>query len=204
MFNERNQELLILWQRVVVQSYLSDSYFESLLGKYDNEDRAYHNTEHLRHMMHGLKSLTALSTVNILACFYHDYIYVPGKKDNELRSAKVAEEQLTDLGFGKPLINDVMARINATKQHSDSLNNETNQFLDADMSILAISSKEYVDYQDKVKREYKSIPNFLYRHGRKRFLQKTINQDRIFFSKEGYDLWEKQARNNISNELKVL
>lgn len=202
--NKATYGLRKYWDQVNIRTPLSDSYFLELIVQYDEDNRTYHNTTHLRHMLANLSMLNSLSTENVLACFYHDYIYVPGNSDNEEKSTKIALVQLTKLGFDKPLIDAVITRIMATIKHSDAFNDEVNQFLDSDMSILAASPIKYAQYQEKVRAEFRTIPNFLYFRGRKSFLKAIVKQRNIFLSEKTRTLWEDQARQNIISELAML
>ena len=73
----------------------------NMIQKYHNEShRKYHNAAHIKDYLTkcGLNEETKDNHILHLAFWYHDVIYNPLKKDNELKSAKLAEKFLKKQG----------------------------------------------------------------------------------------------------------
>ena len=98
-----------------------------------------------------------------MAAWYHDYVYNPGKKNNEARSGVKAGEVLTMLGIEPSISNRVVKMIEATKDHKVEgvIDSNLNLLLDADMAILGVEEQLYEEYWLAVRKEFKSVPGFL-------------------------------------------
>jgi predicted metal-dependent HD superfamily phosphohydrolase len=76
--------------------------------------------------------------------------------------------------------------------------------LDCDLCILGQEEVKYKIYAQQIRAEYKNVPNFLYQSGRIEVLNKFLARERIFFTDLFFAQFEKQARENIKNELILL
>jgi len=86
--------------------------------------------------------------------FYHDIIYDVKKKNNEEKSAKYLEKVLTEIKVPSHQILNCITIIKATKTHNLSRDNDTNLFLDADISIFGKDWEDYLIYKDCIRKEY--------------------------------------------------
>jgi predicted metal-dependent HD superfamily phosphohydrolase len=198
-------EWLTLFEGLPVDARLVDSYFFRLMAAYTEPHRFYHKLTHLHHLIGLLHDAHVNDSSVFLAAFYHDYIYVPGRSDNELKSARVAKALLEELGLNVTVINRVCDLIMATKIHQLSGgDNAAATFLDADMAIMGGPPVEYSDYVDCIRQEFVSIPSFLFNRGRKKFLAGLLKQERIFITDWCHEKYEAQARENITWELSRL
>lgn len=171
---------------------------------YSNRNRHYHSLEHLDKMLFYLTKIKA-KIQNwepiLFTLYYHDIIYNSRKSNNEEESAKLAKKRMLELSIPNDIIQQSTAQIIATKKHSISENSDTNYLLDIDLSILGQNWKTYLTYTKNVRKEYAIYPDFLYKPGRKKVLHHFLNMERIFKTDYFYDLFEKQAKENLKREL---
>jgi len=197
-----------IWSELTVnisQEKVAESFFAQLLLAYSQDHRHYHNCTHLHHMFGLLKNTTLKDDAVYWAAFYHDYIYHPGKSDNERKSAAVADTQLHSMGIAENVRERVTQLILATRDHHVANNDHAAAlFLDADMAVLGEESVVYQNYEDNLRKEFAMIPAFLFKTGRKKFLLGLLAREKIFISDWFYARYEQQARNNIRASLTSL
>lgn len=196
-----------LFGKITDNETLIDEYWKELVTFYSNRKRIYHNLEHLENLFKELEPLRSEITdweVVSLSVFYHDIIYNVRKQDNEEQSAALAVERLTTLGYDSEKIDRCKTQITATKSHEITTDEDANLFTDADLSILGKDWKTYETYLKAIRKEYKIYPNPLYKPARKKVLQHFLEMPRLFKTDYFKNLYEEQARKNISDELKSL
>lgn len=189
-------------------SSLKADVHQRLIASYSEAVRAYHNLSHIESMLaHGVKwrqHFTNWPAV-FFAIWFHDAVYVPGKGDNEARSADMAQRDLVRLGVEPALIKRVVALILATKDHHIECHDaEGRLFLDLDMAILGAPVEVYGAYCQGVREEFRSIPRVIFNGGRRKFLKQQLALDFIFAHPLGRDTWEIKARDNIAKELAAM
>lgn len=177
---------------------------DNLIQQYSSPHRFYHNCDHLVHVLELLHQSSMDEPAAYWATFYHDYIYVAGDRNNEPESGKIAAIQMAALGIESSVIEKTVYLIEATAQHKTKSAEWMNVFLDADMAILGVVHERYNSYRENVRREFAAIPEFLYKQGRKKFLQKCLEENRLFKTEWFFNRFEDQARKNIQWELTVL
>ncbi len=176
--------------------------FDDVCSAYSQSHRYYHTLQHVEHMLSLLKEANIESPSVSWATWLHDYVYEPGASDNELLSAQYAETAMRQLCVSTSVIEQTKAMILATKTHQCDVGSPEMQILlDADMAILGAEPERYQDYCGAVAKEFQSIPGFLYRRGRKKFLGGVLAQDVIYSSEWFCRRFEVQARENICTEL---
>lgn len=185
-----------------VDARVAFCYFEDLVNAYSERHRAYHNLTHITHFLTELDTVPKNDAVIEWATWYHDAIYCPGAPDNESRSALLARSVLTELGLDQELGPRVSKLILSTQSHqADESDMAQKLFLDADLAILGASANDYVTYSRAVRDEYYKIPDFLYRRGRRKFLEGMLRRDPIFLSDHFRDRYEQLAKTNLTIEL---
>jgi predicted metal-dependent HD superfamily phosphohydrolase len=186
------------------QSDLALIFFDQLVSAYTSKQRFYHGPEHLLAILGLLRESGTSEAAAYWATFYHDYIYLAGKKDNESRSADLAKQQMQQLGVDAEVINQTVLLIEATAAHKPLDQDWMNRFLDADMSILGADSAVYQTYVENVRKEYQQIPRLLFNAGRKSFVKNCLSSPRIFITDWFFDRFETQARKNLAWELTTI
>lgn len=186
--------------------------WDDLQARYASPPRAYHHFGHvralLRHCQWVAEGLGWRQPREIyLAVLYHDAIYHSGSKDNEARSADLAVEAiarwLPDEGIDQARVRELIlltARHGALRP--DDVDAEAALFLDCDMAILGSPPEVFDAYDRGVAEEYAgSVPGFLYRAGRRRFLRNLLRQPRIFLSEPFHARYDAPARANLRRML---
>lgn len=204
MLQETFQVLLL---KHVNNKKLAADFWNEIEKNYNGSKRYYHTLAHIENMLQQLISckeqINDWDTV-LFALYYHDIIYKATKKDNEEQSAMIAAKRLSLINYSKAKIALCGQHILATKLHSVSKNNDTNLFTDADLSILGSSSETYFTYTKQIRKEYSIYPDFMYKPGRKKVLQHFLQMGRIYKTDHFYELYEEQAKENMSEELQTL
>jgi len=211
----RPDKLQLAWEELCMR-YCNDKelinrYFNEILRRYTAGNRHYHNRLHIRSLLEFCREYDSMLTdrdVVLFSIFYHDIIYNVLRKDNELRSAKLAVKRLHALQVPASTIEQVKLYIEATKTHAvtEAVNHvgDLQLFLDFDMSILAARPTSYQAYTRQVRKEYRIYPDKLYYAGRKQFLQHCLQAEYIFQTKVFRKKYEGVARDNIKMELEKL
>lgn len=197
------EELVALRTRFLSLSGNDAGKWAEIEGFYGEETRAYHNLSHIQSMLRALDALPVPDEKQIMewAVWYHDIIYDSRRKDNELKSAELFLSRHPDLPATDR--QDVYDIILSTQKHKPLGNSPLTKYvLDTDLLILASSPDVYQQYAAAVREEYAWVPGILYRRGRKKVLHSFLERERIYFSDFFYKNFEKQARNNIFDEIK--
>jgi predicted metal-dependent HD superfamily phosphohydrolase len=84
-----------------------------------------------------------------------------------------------------------------TKTHTVGSQNSVNElFLDADLSILGMPTDVYVEYAQRIRKEYMQYSLEDYCTGRAKVLRSLVGKENIFFTQLFRDKFEAQARSN--------
>lgn len=191
---------------VLTESALTQVQRDDLLARWSEPQRRYHTVDHLKQVLSSLGELgragVTFEAVPVrLAVWFHDAIYeIPGP-DNESRSAKLAETMLD----GQPFAKEVARLVRVTASHH-VLPGDANAaaLCDADLSILGELPARYGLYRQQVRAEYQSVPDAHFRIGRADVLRRLLENDTLFHTDVGRELWETQARRNVMTEIQEL
>ena len=178
-----------------------------LKNKYSQKQRAYHNLEHVIDCLTQLdnyEDFIADKDVVELAIWYHDIIYNPYGKENELKSAQEAAHFISKQNADKNLIEKVYQLILCTIHTNPPTNEAEALIMDIDISILGSPEPQYIAYCEKIRKEYKWIPGPIYRSKRKEIMNRFLQRKRLYFTDYYYDKLEEIARINIYQEVKRL
>lgn len=186
---------------------LIDKLWKEIEASYGNSNRYYHNLLHLDHLIGELlpvkERIVDWQTI-ILAMAYHDIVYNTLRHDNEEKSANFAYDRLSDLCLPAAQKKKCKLQILSTKRHQLTVDDDTNYFTDADLSILGADNNVYLIYTQQIRREYNHFPDLLYKPGRKKVLNEFLEMEKIFKTEYFQKKYERRARINISSELKTL
>lgn len=186
--------------------------WRALREAYESPPRAYHHFGHVRDVLAHYRDVAAGPGWHRprevwFAVLYHDAIYVPGRRDNEARSARLAETHLarwppgTDIDSAR-----VSALILATARHGalragdfadDADGDDMRRFLDCDMAILGAAPEVFAAYDRAIADEYRAVPRWLYRRKRRAFFRMLLGSERIYLSDVFRERCEAQARRNL-------
>lgn len=176
---------------------------------YSQPGRHYHNFEHILQVINFLcDNLKYIDNPRVIfwTTLFHDIVYDTHSdfEYNENESAKFAKNELTGK-LPDEEIKKVCLFINATAMHDNRLrNSDLLLFLDADIAILGAESKIYKKYSNNIRKEYSWVAEQQYADARIKVLQNFLARKRIYSTDIIYNLFEKQARINMLNEIDYL
>jgi predicted metal-dependent HD superfamily phosphohydrolase len=196
------------WRRLLVPFAVLEAAgseaFADLASRYSEPSRHYHNLDHLADVLGIIEELTDAAAVR-LAAWFHDAVYDSRSKDNEERSAALAEQTLTGFGLPRPLVANVARLILLTKTHAaDAGDRDAHILLDADLAILGADDARYDEYSRAIRREYAWVEEAAYREGRGRVLEGFLRRPRIYLTDGLLGSHEEPARHNLRRELAAL
>lgn len=172
---------------------------DDLLTRWQEPTRHYHDVRHLAQVLTALGALACSDPRVILAAWFHDAVYDGVAGQDEEASARLAEEMLA--GFADTETIGRLIRMTATHSPTDDLEAALS---DADLSILGQIPGRYHVYVRDVRLDYAHVPDDAWRIGRAEVLRQFLAKDPIFHTELGRDLWEPQARVNLTAELESL
>lgn len=76
--------------------------------------------------------------------------------------------------------------------------------IDFDLAILGSPIARYNLYSELIRKEYRKVPTFLYKKGRKKMLKHFLEKPFIYSTSTFKILYEKQAKKNLQAELNSL
>ena len=183
-----------------------------LAALYQAADRHYHGLAHIeamlalaaeyRHLLHDPEAVEA-------AIWFHDAIYDSRAKDNEAKSAELAEKRLAGR-VGPHRLARVAAMISATATHQlppfrdENALDDAALLLDMDLAILGAEPAVFDAYEKAVRLEYGWVEEPMWRAGRSAVLQNFIARPHIFNTQIFRDRFEARARENLDRSLRAL
>ena len=203
-----------------IEPVILKALWQDIAMRYNETQRVYHSLQHIRQLFgqfeqvkHHLNELHHLNEPHIiaLALFYHDVIYEPTCVDNELKSAEYDVEALSSYLTAEQC-QYIYALIMMTASHQidqiDELiehdkHSDAAYLLDMDLSILGASWSEYQQYAQAIRQEYAYVLDADYRVGRISVLKGLLAHPTLYLT-DYYERLEKQARENIQHEIKIL
>ena len=194
------------------QPLIDEPLKQELEALYQAEGRHYHNLAHIEAMLAlagDYRGLLSDPEAVEAAIWFHDAVYDSRAKDNEARSAALAERKLvgrTDAGR----LSRISAMILATATHQlprfddAAAARDASLFLDMDLSILGAAPDAFDAYERAVRREYAWVEEPMWRAGRGAVLNSFLTRPHIFHTEEFRQRFEPQARLNMARSLEPL
>lgn len=185
--------------------------WKALADQYQAKGRHYHNLHHLEKMFSELGNYPIPiydQDALLLSIFYHDIIYNPSRKDNEVKSAETLQKLLLALGIeplekyetNTSLVKKTYAQIVATKDHLIPVENDDPDLgvlLDIDLAILGSDPEQYQAYTTAIRQEYRRYPDLLYYPARRKAMRKFLARPSIYHTAFFRSKYEVKARKNI-------
>lgn len=197
-------------------SSLPDEQLIALRHAYVSPPRAYHHFGHVEDVLAHYRTVAEGPGWHQpreagLAVLYHDAIYVPGRRDNEAESARLAIEHIvhwwSHAGIDSARVSDLIlltarhGALSGADFGDDAAAEDARHFLDCDMAILGAEPKAFAEYDRAIAEEYRAVPRWLYRVKRRRFFRKLLASERIYLSDFFRDRFEARARDNLQAAL---
>ncbi|MDX8537353.1 hypothetical protein RFM23_06920 [Mesorhizobium abyssinicae] len=194
------------------EALIDEALRNELSSLYRAPDRHYHGLAHIEAMLALAGEYKALLHDPVAvdaAIWFHDAIYDSQAKDNEAKSAALAEQKLagrTDaVRLGR-----IAAMILATATHelpssgdADFIR-DTALLLDMDLAILGAAPGTFDTYEQAVRQEYQWVEETMWRAGRGAVLKSFLARPHIFHTDEFRQRFEPQARQNLARSLQAL
>lgn len=187
-----------------------DRIFNQIVKNYSSSRRHYHNLDHVATMLQTAaeyKDQTTDYDAVRFAIWFHDVVYKALKDNNEEKSAKLAVKQLKKIDFPAHRIQKVSDLILKTKTHmirDEHEDFDTQLLLDVDLMTLGAEFNDYKEYTLKIRKEYRLVPNKVYRVGRQKVLLHFLKAPEIYRTETFRSKYEQQARDNMKKEVEVL
>lgn len=177
--------------------------FNKLIAAYSEKQRAYHTLQHLYECLVLLESIRSdLNDVNavLLALWFHDAVYDPQAKDNELKSAELFEQYLAqDLSID--IVEKIKLWIIATQKHEATNELDLQFLLDIDLAILAASSDRFAEYERQIQKEYAWVDPDIYLIKRKQVLAHFYQTEPLYQTEYFQQNFEQRAKENLKFKL---
>jgi predicted metal-dependent HD superfamily phosphohydrolase len=181
--------------------------FKHLAAAYDAPERHYHTLGHIENLLNRVGAHALQDPVVVeLAVWFHDAVYNALRSDNEAKSAEWALAFLQETSLEPACRERVADLIRRTQDHTQPqppADADLLLFLDADLSILGAPEAAYWDYARQVRREYRLVPDLLYRPGRRKVLAKLLAAPVLFHTPALHAELDAAARRNLQAELDV-
>ena len=195
-----------LWKRVNASGNSEEAYTE-LLSLYGGPKRAYHNLVHIVHSLREMddaRDLIQNPDQVEFALWYHDAVYNIRAKNNEEKSAELAEKRLSKAGAKKQFIDNI-TRLILTTRHKEIPQEQDAQYIcDIDLSIFGKSQKEFDEYERDIRKEYNSFSEKQFKRGRSIVLTKYLWKDPLYSTDFFREKYQTQARKNLKRSLAKL
>jgi predicted metal-dependent HD superfamily phosphohydrolase len=176
-----------------------------LVARWSEPHRRYHTIAHLRSVLAAIEPLAGLAAdpgAVRLAAWFHDAYYEGRPGWDEERSAQLAQARLPACGLEDGRVREVARLVRVTAGHTyDPGDADAAVLCDADLAVLGSAPGEYDAYATAVREEYRHVPDEPFRAGRAAVLRGLLAGDRLYGTAAGHDLWERQARDNMTREL---
>jgi predicted metal-dependent HD superfamily phosphohydrolase len=188
-----------LWH-AAVQQESPPGLFESLLARYAEPQRHYHNQRHLAECLREFdlaRSLAREAVAVELALWFHDAVYDPHASDNEERSAELAVASLREAGAAATLVNAVQQLVLATKSHDGARHPDAPLLVDVDLSILGQPPQRFWEYEQAIRAEYAWVPQEHFAIKRAEILERFLTRPRLYHTEQFSQRFEAPARANL-------
>lgn len=173
--------------------------YDELIAAYSEKQRAYHTVQHLYECL-SLYELIR-SELNdpysvALALWFHDAVYDPEAKDNELKSVELFEQAMSQ-DLSSDTLEKIKRWILATQKHALTDETDLQFLLDIDLAILAATPERFIQYEQQIQQEYSWVDPEVYSIKRKQvlihFYQSEPLYQTVYFQKN----FELNAKDNL-------
>ncbi len=180
-------------------------FYSEIAANYDQPWRHYHTVRHLSavagYLIDHVDEL-ANPRVALWAALSHDEVYIPNYKDNEERSAQMAEYRLDGYLPGGE-VEQIGNYIRATAHHrSNGSDHDLSLLLDADIKILGADEQTFAVYEHDIHEEFRPhYTDLEYTMGRLAVLRDFQTRSRLFITDTAFGEFESRARTNLTNTI---
>ena len=131
-----------------------------------------------------------------LAIWFHDAVHDPMARDNEEQSAALARRA----GMGKHVEDLILA----TRHDRVPVGRDERILVDVDLSILGQPESRYDEYEERIRIEYRAVPEARFNAGRAAILRSFLERSWIYATDSFRERYEERARRNLGRSLQRL
>ncbi|KDR71475.1 hypothetical protein GALMADRAFT_787152 [Galerina marginata CBS 339.88] len=192
----------------------AEKWTNEFVTRYTEPQRHYHTLAHIHSMLDCLdhyRHVVEDEAVMKLAIFFHDWIYDPKGKENEIESIRSFKAFAGEIELNEDLVSRVSQYIERTITHTLPTEVQESKsdldlclFLDFDLEVLSRDGCAYARYAEEIRKEYGHMELPDYRTGRVRVLRSFLGRERLFFSDTFHETREQKARENLEREISTL
>lgn len=176
-----------------------------LIAAYSEKQRAYHTVQHLYEcliLFESIRSELNDAHAVVLAIYFHDVIYDPQAKDNELKSVELFEQYMAqDLPVNT--VQKIKQWILATQKHVSTDVLDLQFLLDIDLAILAATPERFTEYEQQIQQEYSWVDSQVYSTKRKEVLVHFYQSDPLYQTTYFQQNFELRAKQNLKQILDI-
>ncbi|USA54761.1 metal-dependent hydrolase [Acinetobacter sp. C32I] len=179
--------------------------FNKLIAAYNEKQRAYHTVQHLYECLVLVDSIRAdlndAYSVE-LALWFHDVVYDPQAKNNELESAELFGRYFA-LDLSADMVEKIKRWIIATQKHEVTNELDLQFLLDIDLAILAASPARFAEYEQQIQKEYEWVDPDIYSIKRKEVLAHFYLTEPLYQTEYFQQNFEQRAKQNLNRILNI-
>lgn len=209
-----NTYFAIFLNNIGCNPYYIRSICNTIFSAMTSDKVYYHTPVHILSIIDfGQKNFIKLENWEILALLFHDVIYRPESKNNEINSIQFMLNLLDGTAIPDKLKNQAAMAIQTTAMHlEESIDPDFNKVLDLDLCGFSFEKVSYETINNCIEKEftqentqrYGGISKKDYLKGRKEFLNQLNNKKSIYRTEEFLNRFEKLAKNNVLKSLNEL
>jgi predicted metal-dependent HD superfamily phosphohydrolase len=133
-----------------------------------------------------------------LALWFHDAVYDPQAKNNELQSAELFEQYVAQ-NLSTDDAQKIKRWIVATQKHQSHDELDLQFLLDIDLAILAASPERFEEYEWQIQEEYAWVDLEIYANKRKEVLMHFYQTEPLYQTEYFQQNFEQRAKGNLKN-----
>lgn len=162
----------------VLKKYVKPDKIQNVFDIWNEPHRKFHTSRHLFQVLNGIRMIkTEIKSEKdwdalILAAYFHDAVYIPGNRDNEILSAKILTEfVINPLDEVVVLANEIILSTQGFEKKDGIF--ELFQKADCDILINGTIS-DFVVYEKEISKEFQRFSWLKYKNGRLEFIRKAM------------------------------
>ena len=132
-----------------------------------------------------------------MALWFHNAVYNAREKGGKEKSARFAEDVLTNAGVSEPSVRRVCEDIIATKQHIGPASKDAALTADIDITIFGKSQEEFLEYDNALRRENLHIKDDEFWKERKEEVDRFLKREHIYRTEHFRAKYERKALLNL-------
>lgn len=161
----------------ILSKYFSSSIIHFIENLWNDPKRRYHNVDHLRQILNDIEKkrnfvLPIHREALIIASFFHDAIYIPGRQNNEDKSIELFMQSFS--GEDMFMVKKIGEMIECTKYRKKPNDPLLKIFWEADNAGFLGSYDNFLEVEKKIKKEFSYLPIATYKKNRIKFLNSCL------------------------------